>query len=50
MPFLLLRIPPLHNAMINGIAYLYIQRGYSFKNYHFSIIFTYPYREYITGT
>ena len=36
--------------MISGITYLYLQRGYSFKNYHFSIIFTYPYREYITGT
>ena len=50
LPFLNLKILSLHNAMISGITYLYLQRGYSFKNYHFSIIFTYPYRENITGT
>ena len=42
LPFLNLKILSLHNAMISGITYLYLQRGYSFKNYHFSLYFTYP--------
>ena len=50
LPFLNLKILSLQNAMISGITYLHFQLGYSSKNYHFSIIFTYPYRENFTGT